>query len=52
VAVRHADDPEPLIAVGRWEGEILPGRSRQWLRLRPADVHPGAGRVVAELDAE
>ena len=23
VAVRSADDPEPLIAVGRWQGEIL-----------------------------
>ena len=23
VAVRHADDPEPLIAVGRWEAEML-----------------------------
>jgi XTP/dITP diphosphohydrolase len=23
VAVRHADDPEPLIAEGRWEGELL-----------------------------
>jgi XTP/dITP diphosphohydrolase len=23
IAVRSADDPEPLIAIGRWEGEIL-----------------------------
>ena len=23
VAIRHADDPEPLVAVGRWPGEIL-----------------------------
>ena len=23
VAVRSADDPEPLIAFGRWEGEVL-----------------------------
>ncbi|MEQ1773988.1 MAG: RdgB/HAM1 family non-canonical purine NTP pyrophosphatase [Burkholderiales bacterium] len=23
VLVRHADDPEPLIAEGRWEGEII-----------------------------
>jgi inosine/xanthosine triphosphate pyrophosphatase family protein len=23
VALRHADDPEPLVAFGRWEGEIL-----------------------------
>ena len=24
VALRHADDPEPLVACGRWDGEILP----------------------------
>ena len=24
IAVRSADDPEPLVAVGRWFGEILP----------------------------
>jgi len=23
VAVRHAQDPEPLVAVGRWQGEVL-----------------------------
>lgn len=23
VAVRHAEDPEPLVAFGRWEGEVL-----------------------------
>ena len=23
VAVRHAEDPQPLVAVGRWPGEIL-----------------------------
>ena len=43
VAVRSADDPEPLIAMGRWEGEILRApRACRRLRLRPADVHPGA----------
>jgi hypothetical protein len=45
VAVRHADDPEPLVACGRWPGEILRRAARAGrLRLRPADVHPGAGR--------
>ena len=29
VAVRSADDPEPLIAMGRWEGEILAQRQGQ-----------------------
>jgi inosine/xanthosine triphosphate pyrophosphatase family protein len=42
--VRHADDPEPLVACGRWVGEILQPRAAGRLRLRPADVHPGAGR--------
>ena len=39
----RADDPEPLIAVGRVAGEIArePVR-RARLRLRPGDVHPGA----------
>ena len=23
VALRAADDPEPLVAVGRWQGEVL-----------------------------
>jgi XTP/dITP diphosphohydrolase len=42
VALRP-DDPEPLIAVGRWEGEILAAAARRRrLRLRPADVDPHA----------
>jgi XTP/dITP diphosphohydrolase len=24
VFVRHADDPQPIIAEGEWHGEILP----------------------------
>jgi XTP/dITP diphosphohydrolase len=26
VAVRHAQDPQPLVAMGRWPGQILPRR--------------------------
>ena len=37
VAVRRADDPEPLVAVGRWAGELLEApRGERRLRLRPA----------------
>ena len=41
VALRSADDPQPLIATGRWHGEILDECARRGrFRLRPADVHP------------
>ena len=31
VAVKHAEDPQPLVAVGRWPGEILEApRGRCW----------------------
>ena len=53
VAVRSADDPEPLVAVGRWFGEIL---------LAPSGTHgfgydplmfiPALGCTAAELSAE
>ena len=37
VLVRHADDPQPLIAEGEWHGEILTEpRGERRLRLRPA----------------
>jgi XTP/dITP diphosphohydrolase len=53
VAVRHADDPEPLVACGRWPGEILDRAARRRrLRLRPADVHPRAGRHRGRTAAE
>ena len=39
VALRSADDPEPLIAVGRVAGEIAREPiGEQRLRLRPGDV--------------
>jgi XTP/dITP diphosphohydrolase len=28
VFVRHADDPQPIIAEGEWHGEILDGSAR------------------------
>ena len=43
VALRQRDDPEPLIAAGRWEGEIAARAARHGrLRLRPGGVHPRA----------
>ena len=52
VAVRHADDPEPLVAVGRWPGEILTAaRGAQGFGYDPLMFIPALGATVAELDA-
>jgi XTP/dITP diphosphohydrolase len=52
VALRSADDPEPLIAVGRWQGEILlePSGSGGF-GYDPLMFIPALGSSVAELDA-
>ncbi len=53
VAIRHADDPEPLVAVGRWPGEILAApRGKQGFGYDPLMFIPDLGATVAELDAE
>lgn len=53
VAVRSADDPEPLIAFGRWEGEIRPAPAGSGgFGYDPLMQIPALGAVVAELDAE
>ncbi len=53
VAVRSADDPEPLVAVGRWEGEILDSpRGESGFGYDPLMFVPALGQSVAELDAE
>ena len=52
VAVRSADDPEPLIAMGRWAGEILAAPSGEGgFGYDPLMFIPAAGRSVAELSA-
>ena len=52
VAIRSADDPEPLVAVGRWEGEILSApRGDAGFGYDPLMFIPALGRTVAELDA-
>jgi inosine/xanthosine triphosphate pyrophosphatase family protein len=53
VAVRHADDPEPLVAFGRWEGEILHApRGEGGFGYDPLMFIPALGATVAELDAK
>lgn len=53
VAVRRADDPEPLVAVGRWPGEILAAlRGQGGFGYDPLMFIPVLGCTVAELDAE
>ncbi len=52
VALRSADDPEPLVAVGRWHGEILEmPRGEQGFGYDPLMFIAALGRTVAELDA-
>ena len=52
VAIRHADDPEPLVAVGRWAGVVLAApRGEQGFGYDPLMFIPELGATVAELDA-
>lgn len=52
VALRHAEDPEPLIAFGRWQGELLSEpRGAGGFGYDPLVWMPALGRSVAELDA-
>jgi XTP/dITP diphosphohydrolase len=51
VAVRSADDPEPLIAFGRWEGEVLrEPRGQGGFGYDPLMFIPSLRKSVAELD--
>ena len=53
VAIRSADDPEPLVAVGRWEGEILHApRGEGGFGYDPLMFIPELQATVAELGAE
>lgn len=50
IAVRSAQDPEPLIAIGRWEGEILRAPVGQGgFGYDPLMFIPALGQAVAEL---
>lgn len=53
VALRHADDPEPLIAQGRWELEVLrEPRGLGGFGYDPLVWVPTHGCSVAELEAD
>ena len=53
VAVRSADDPEPLIAVGRWHLEVLDApRGDVGFGYDPLVLAPAFGKTVAELAPE
>jgi len=52
VLVRHAADPEPILAEGRWAGEIARApRGSGGFGYDPLFLVPGRGRTAAELDA-
>ena len=52
VALRSADDPEPLVAVGRWQGEILEAPAGEGgFGYDPLMFIASLGRSVAQLDA-
>jgi XTP/dITP diphosphohydrolase len=53
VALRHADDPAPLIASGTWSGRIAAAPSgSNGFGYDPVFVDPASGRTAAELSAE
>lgn len=50
VLLRHASDPDPLLAVGRWPGRILHARrGRQGFGYDPVFLDPDSGLSAAEL---
>ena len=51
VLVRHADDPQPLIADGEWHGSILEApRGEGGFGYDPLFLLPSLGKTAAELD--
>jgi XTP/dITP diphosphohydrolase len=51
--VRHAEDPEPVIAEGRWLGEVIDTpRGRNGFGYDPYFYLPGLGKTAAELGPE
>jgi XTP/dITP diphosphohydrolase len=53
VFVRHANDPQPVIAEGRWNGEIVPQpRGEGGFGYDPYFLVPSLGKTVAELPSE
>lgn len=53
VFVRHANDPQPVIAEGRWDGEIIAQpRGEGGFGYDPYFLVHGLGKTVAELAAD
>jgi XTP/dITP diphosphohydrolase len=53
VLVRHADDPQPIIAEGNWHGEILTAaRGADGFGYDPLFWVPAAGKSAAEMAPE
>ena len=53
VYVRHADDPQPVIADGAWHGEIVDTpRGAGGFGYDPHFLLPSLGKTAAELDAQ
>ncbi|WP_024301359.1 RdgB/HAM1 family non-canonical purine NTP pyrophosphatase [Pseudogulbenkiania sp. MAI-1] len=52
VLVRHADDPQPIVADGVWYGEVIDSaRGEGGFGYDPYFLLPDYGRTAAELDA-
>lgn len=52
VFVKHADDPQPVLAEGRWDGEIISeARGENGFGYDPYFLLPALGKTVAELSA-
>lgn len=53
VFVRHANDPQPVIAEGRWDGQIIASpRGEGGFGYDPYFLVPALGKTVAELPAD
>ena len=53
VLVRHADDPQPVVADGQWHGEVIhTPRGAGGFGYDPHFWLPALGRTVAELSAQ
>ena len=51
VYIRSADDPQPVIAEGRWDGEIIEtARGQGGFGYDPHFWLPRLGKTAAELD--
>lgn len=51
VLLRHADDPQPLIAEGSWDGRILDvPRGSHGFGYDPVFLDPASGQSASELD--